>query len=457
MRMRDAFVVGCVVAVALGAACGGSDPSHFDDGAADGGASSGNGSSGILGGGSSSGGEDAGGPCKNLQCQQVACPGGGTTSVSGTVYAPTPPQFGPADPIYDAIVYVPNAELAPFTKGVSCDKCGAAASGEPIAVALSQADGTFKVENVPVGDDIPLVIQVGRWRRKVTIPHVEQCTDTKLDAEHTRLPRTQAEGDIPHMAIATSFYDPTQCIMRKIGVADSEFTAPDGAGRIHLYAGGGMGLKGATLPPAYALWGDASTPSKLDEYDIVAAPCLAHPTDATGRKNIADYADAGGRVYITDLSNDIMSSGVASWKSVATWTNDFIGDTTGTIDQTFPKGQALATWLSAIGATPTKGQVGLEEVYYRFSATTQQRWVYDAANPLVMSFNTPLDAAPGDQCGRTIYASFHVATPLSGTFPDSCPVAPLTPQEKILEFMLFDLASCVQKDDAPPAPPPVVH
>jgi hypothetical protein len=435
----------------LAASCGNGGKNGFDI-SDDGGASSG-----TSGFGGSSGMPEAAPPCKNLQCQQVACSGGGTTSVSGTVFAPTPSQFGKADPIYNAIVYVPNADLAPFPKGVTCDKCGAVTSGDPIAVALSGSDGTFKVTNVPSGDNIPLVIQVGRWRRKVILPHVPQCMDTALDAEMTRLPRTSAEGDIPLMAIVTSYYDPTQCIMRKIGVADSEFTDPSGTGRIHLYQGAGMNLKGATIPQGSALWGDATHPSKLKDYDIVATPCLSNPSDMTGRTNIQDYVNSGGRQYITDLSVDIMSSGPAPWPTVGTWTNGYVGATTATIDQSFPKGQALASWLQTIGASTTKGTVSLEDVYYRFTATTQQRWAYDATNPIIFSMNTPVDKMPADQCGRAIYASFHVATPLSGTFPDSCPVAPLTAQERILEFMLFDLASCVINDTTAPAPPPVVN
>src|SRR5262245_28465316 len=55
------------------------------------------------------GGFDAGDPCENLECQVVGCGGGATTAVTGTVYAPTPPQYGAPDPIYNALVYVPNA------------------------------------------------------------------------------------------------------------------------------------------------------------------------------------------------------------------------------------------------------------------------------------------------------------------------------------------------------------
>jgi hypothetical protein len=69
--------------------------------------------------------------------------------------------------------------------------------------------------------------------------------------------------------------------------------------------------------------------------------------------------------------------------------------------------------------------------------------------------------AAKEQCGRAVYSGFHVADEPEGRmFPNDCATGPLTPQEKVLEFMLFDVASCVQPDREPPGifrppvPPP---
>lgn len=375
--------------------------------------------------------------------------------MSGTVHAPTPQQYGAADPIYNAIVYVPNGKPDAFPSGASCDKCGTVASGEPLVTALSGADGTFTLENVPVGADVPLVIQVGRWRRQVTISNVARCTDTKLDEELTRLPRNKSEGDIPLMAIATSVYDPTECIMRKIGIDAEEFTVPSESGRVHIYRGSGATLTGATPPESMALW---ATPANLARYDLVAFPCqTTGGPDPTGRGNIKTYADSGGRVYVTDLSQDIIKTGPAPWPSTATWNESVTFSNPATIDTSFPKGAALADWLEAIGATTKKGQIPLENTYARLTSAVApaQRWVYSTTTTQTYSFNTPVGADAASQCGRVVYSSFHIAHGAGASFPSECTSAPLTPQEKILEFLLFDLAACVQTDDTPPAPPPV--
>ena len=48
----------------------------------------------------------------------MVCPGGGETTLSGVVHAPTPARLGTADPLYNVLVYVPNAAVA-STSGVA--------------------------------------------------------------------------------------------------------------------------------------------------------------------------------------------------------------------------------------------------------------------------------------------------------------------------------------------------
>jgi hypothetical protein len=70
------------------------------------------------------------------------------------------------------------------------------------------------------------------------------------------------------------------------------------------------------------------------------------------------------------------------------------------------------------------------------------------------SFNTPVAAKPEDQCGRGVMSDLHISTEILGTtMPADCEMNPLTPQELALEFMLFDLSSCVQRDDIAPIVP----
>jgi hypothetical protein len=399
----------------------------------------------------------------------MQCAGGGTTIVTGHVYEPAGDL-----PLYNAMVYVPSVKPDPFTSGASCDRCGGQVTGSPLVATLTGADGAFELDNVPAGDAIPLVIQIGRWRRQITIPHVAPCTTTALtNPDLQRLPRNQNEGDIPQMAIATGAFDPFECLLRKVGIADSEFTPPTATGRVHYYRSNGLD----THSPAAAgslLWSQLST---LLKYDVVILPCegmeLKKPPAAT--QNLIDYTTQGGRVFTTHFGYEWIkdaqapfSTDVADWSAEAMHPPDpFIVQ----LDTSFPKGKAFAQWLVNVGVNPVNpGTLTIHDARHDVVSVKPiaQRWIY-GTNPMAtmnqstvqhFTFNTPWgdmgardDMGQTIQCGRVVYSDFHVSVDgLTGAvdFPEACDTGPFTDQEKALVFMLFDLSSCVQPDTTPP-------
>ncbi|MBC8132877.1 MAG: carboxypeptidase regulatory-like domain-containing protein, partial [Deltaproteobacteria bacterium] len=382
--------------------------------------------------------------CKNLQCLQTSCrgtgcmvppcTGGATTTISGTVYEP-----GGKVPLYNAIVYVPNAPLAMVKEGVSCDLCDTALSGSPLTQATTDSNGRFRLDNMPAGTDIPLVVQIGRWRRETKIPMVAACADTPLtDVNLTRLPRNQSEGHIPKIALTTGGADALECLLRKIGIDDAEFTPEAGTGRINLFAGGthlGMPINGGNNSSAGtnrydaalnggAMFTDSETwwesSDNLNKYDIILHSCEGTTPQVTTNKSAAAvaamkaYADAGGRMFASHWHNYWLQRGPQPWPMVARFGNrtDPMGVFTSTIDVSFPKGQALSEWLVNVGASPMPGQLAIRGAKLTVEALlgTSQRWIYNMVPTSVQyfSFGAPVEM-PTAQCGKVVFSDLHVS------------------------------------------------
>ena len=94
---------------------------------------------------------------------------------------------------------------------------GAPPSGTPLVGTETDVNGNFTLIDVPVGANIPLVIQSGRWRRQLTIPTTTACVNTPLPASFAAMPQNQSQGDIPKIAIATGAVDQVECVLRKGG------------------------------------------------------------------------------------------------------------------------------------------------------------------------------------------------------------------------------------------------
>lgn len=423
-------------------------------------------------------GSDGGSSCTGLQCQIVSCDGGLTTTVTGVALDPAG-----LNPLYHAYVYVPaTTPLPALPQGAQADACGGGGNLPPsVTFALTGPDGKFSLTGVPSGASIPIVVQVGKWRRMVMV-NVPACTTTALTAAQTRLPRNQSEGDIPHLAIVTGGCDPMECLLTRIGIDSKEFQDPGKGGRVDYYEAGGFPLQWGTNPPPGNLLGSTAT---LAKYDLVMLPCdcgdeyggpnawWAQPiknggfgATQTWHQNLVTYTTGGGRLFTSHYGREWMEGGLSNYPQpfpgVANWLKDGTGSgpdpAIGNVDQSFQRGKDFATWLKLTGASSTLGQITISPTRWDVSSVTaaSQQWVQYASGtkgPADFTFNTPLGVPANQQVGRVMYTDMHLATTNGAPayFPAECPVSALTAQEKAAEFLLFDLGACLQQ--LPPAPP----
>ena len=63
----------------------------------------------------------------------------------------------------------------------------------------------------------------------------------------------------------------------------------------------------------------------------------------------------------------------------------------------------------------------------------------DGLRPLTTTFDYQM-------CGRVLYSSYHTEgrdVLGGGNFPAYCSSEPLTPQERVLEYLIFHIADCI--------------
>jgi hypothetical protein len=235
---------------------------------------------------------------------------------------------------------------------------------------------------------------------------------------------------------------------------------------------------------AVTLW---QSPAQLKKYDMLVLSCEGSQFGSIKRPsigNIKDYADLGGRIFADHLHHYWLRSGKSPWPEItAKWVDsgkDLPSPFVAKIDSSFPKGDAFANWLVNVKASPTKGQIEIWGAQHSVETTlppVSQQWIYFDHNPnddsmragvAYMTLNTPAEiaaTAPENQCGRVVFTDLHVLSASGATgapdvshveapFPTGC-MGPqdLSSQEKALEFMLFDLSSCIQQEKEPPLPP----
>ncbi len=428
-------------------------------------------------------------PGDGLGCKvDTNCPGGKHTTITGKVYDPAG-----KNPLYNIAVYVPNdpSMLPAITPGTNtCVPC--TPIEDYVALTQTAADGSFTLTDVPAGKNVPLVVQVGKWRRMITVPSVAECATTPVPdsgSGQARLPRNHKEGDMPQMALLTGGLDDLGCFMTRMGIDAAEYSAPRAGGRLDIYqglgnaAGGGQangpglsnGKAGDCTSTSCPLW---ASKKSFESYDIVLLACEGDTYDAdarvdgginfggtatnvttVGKQAMHDWLNEGGKVFATHFHYTWFANGPTDFRGVASWLGPSIGGQSvqGSIDTSFAKGQAFHDWLKDVGALGTNGllpMTGVAASVWTVNAQTTLRWIYDNTSNLTkyLSFATPIGGTSGANpyyCGKAVFSDLHAGGAPMGDVPGSCKASDLSQQEKALEFLFFDLAACVNDVIAP--------
>jgi hypothetical protein len=230
-------------------------------------------------------------------------------------------------------------------------------------------------------------------------------------------------------------------------------------------------------------------------YDITLLTCEGHETTSDGNgaaltapmlQALYDYAQSGGRVFASHYHYNWFNAGPFGAQNLATWQTggqhydvdpNAVILTTLPGGQAFPRGVAMNEWMTNVNAL-TGGELHIVQARHNALVTAANTaslpWIEtdtDANPPSqteYFSFDTPFGTAPAEQCGRVVYSDLHVGAasgdyggytdniPAKAIVPTGCGNGDLSPQEKALEFMLFDLSVCVTPPDqgAGGLPPP---
>jgi hypothetical protein len=362
---------------------------------------------------------------------------------------------------------------------------------------------------------VPLVVQTGKWRKEFMIPSVTKCIDNPQPDKTLRLPKNQINGDgnLPDIAISTGNADSLECLLLRIGVDAAEWMGgPGTAGHVHIFHGNGANTTVPGPESFMSLWDAPGT--DLMKNDITLLSCEGGETanvTAQSQQFLLNYANNGGRVFASHFHYNWFNQGPWFALNLATWyaggnhfdPNDtnhlaFPGDVYTTLlngGAPFPEGIALKQWLGLVGALNAMMQL---PIYYERhnadllppagpAAPPSQPWIITDPSVMIQvpgntpvansaqyfSVDTPITAA--QKCGRVVYSDLHVSggaasqEPMfnyfttdypglkmnsgAGVVPDGCAMHQLTPQEKALEFMIFDLSSCIVPVGQVPHPP----
>jgi hypothetical protein len=395
----------------------------------------------------------------NINPSRPSCPGQEAT-ISGKVLAPNG-----TDAVPGASVFIPEKVPEIFPPSVACEVCGTLGGSTNLWYTTSAYDGAFTLKQVCPGKR-PLVFQNGRFRRFIYV-EVPAKGQLQLPAADTRLPRRNQELNvvdaIPKIALATGDYDKMECELRKLGLEDNAFDRYEGA-------------KVLTSKPALPSFGTlVNDLAKMKSYNIIFINCTTNTFEEELKKpqvrqNIKDYMNAGGRFYVTDWSYDWIEQVEAfspfidfepgPWTAAPEKQDAAAMGVDGLKIQATVKDPAMAKWLALYGAVSgdkvqiehflidwvIMNKVGKDVKLWVEGPVKSRNGAVNGVRPLTVTFNF-------QNCGKILYTSYHTEgrddelqmfpLPVAKPYPQYCS-GQASPQDRILEYLIFDIANCVK-------------
>ncbi len=399
------------------------------------------------------------------------CPGAGA-EVTGTVFAPNG-----LDPVPGAVVYLTRTAPAMQPPGVSCDNCDL--PGNLLGYAVSNVQGRFNIAHgLDGGGSAYLIVQKGRFRR-VTMVSAVGCAPVSASASATTLPGARAQGEIPKILVAAGTamaqdtrpaamdwaYDDISSVIRRIGITEFDRAEP---------------CRTATtttdVTTAACEFGNILADSaRLNEYNVIFAPCgalgfskswqvLGAAVNSRIATNVRTWLQRGGRLYASDTAYGLLSR---SAPTVATFAGGMTLATNNRdpanigVGASPPMGRTyqaqivdpnLRTWLAdrGVGMMGTVSITGFISPWVavdsvpmttRVLVDGEVEWFTSMAGVTMPAGRRPLtisaDIKENNGCGRAVFSSYEVDNRAA------MPMTPLSPQERILEYLLFELGGCI--------------
>ena len=397
--------------------------------------------------------------CRGRFCQVPKCGGSVTTEITGRLFAPNG-----VDPVPGATVFVPVEAVPEFPSGLTCDLCNNLPYS--VATAITAFDGSFRLRGVPSGI-FPVVLRLGRFQRVVqveTTPCVENTIpyDTGTSLRGVRLPRKNGElspqDRIPKIAVVSGDNDQIECVLKRIGIDE-----------LDMYNGRALGTKN---PPPIAESGTLLTDEKtLNNYHIVIVNCTDNQFQSllgarNVQQNLEAYVGRGGRLYVTDWAYDVIEQ-VPEFASYICFEPQKTGGAPMCMGGPEPAMSAdsynsyggqykvlddeMARWLAQFPSIlDRQNRVKVDYSFVVVNKVTDDSmgktkvWVDGPA----LSFGNRPQTVTLDykSCGRIHYSTYNTEPNAvvsdSARWPNNCGTK-LAPQERLLEYLFFNIAACV--------------